>query len=74
MTDGNSAYAGEFEGVAPYCCSRSAFPAPTRVGVETHPAFAGHANAWTRKGKEDWLLEIRIGKRAKDAGWVTGGD
>jgi len=74
MTDGNSAYAGEFEGLAPYCCSRSAFPAPTRVGVETHPAFAGHSYAWTRKGKEDWLLEIRIGSRADDTGRVAGRD
>jgi hypothetical protein len=26
-------------------CSRPAFLAPTRVGVETHPAFAGHVTA-----------------------------
>ena len=53
---------------------RSAGQTPTRVGVETHPAFAGHAYAWTRNAKEDWLLEIRIGNRANDAGWVASGD
>ena len=53
MTDGNSAYTGEFEGLAPY-------------GVP-------HATG-AKDGKEDWLLEIRIGKRANDAGRVTSSD
>ena len=53
MTDGNSAYAGEFEGLAPY-------------GVP-------HATG-AKDGKEDWLLEIRIGNRANDAGRVAGRD
>ena len=53
MTDGNSAYAGEFEGLAPY-------------GVP-------HATG-AKDGKEDWLLEIRIGSRADDTGRVAGGD
>ena len=30
--------------------------------------------AQTRNAKEDWLLEIRIGNRANDAGRVAGGD
>ena len=52
MTDGNSAYAGEFEGLAPY-------------GVP-------HATG-AKDGKEDWLLEIRIGNRANGAGRVSCG-
>ena len=53
MTDGNSAYTGEFEGLAPY-------------GVP-------HATG-AKDGKKDWLLEIRAGNRANDAGWVAGRD
>jgi len=43
-------------------------------GVKAHPAFAGHAYAWTRNAKEDWLLQIRIGNRANDASRVAGSD
>ena len=36
-------------------------------------AWVAHVKG-AKDGKEDWLLEIRIGKRANHAGWVTGGD
>ena len=60
MTDGNSAFAEEFAGLAPYYCARQA---PTRV-----------RGKGAKDGKEDWLLEIRIGNRANNASWVAGGD
>jgi len=37
--------------------AREGRKAPTRVGVETHPAFAGHAYAWTRNAKEFQMWE-----------------
>ena len=46
--------------LAPYWCSRKA---PTRVRGKD-----------AKDGKEDWLLEIRIGNRANDTGRVAGGD
>ena len=43
--------------LAPYCCSRIA---PKRV-----------RGKGAKDGKEDWLLEIRIGDRADDTGRVA---
>jgi hypothetical protein len=36
-------------------------------------AWVAHVKG-AKDGKEDWLLEIRIGNRANDAGWVASGD
>ena len=46
--------------LAPYCCARQA---PMRVRGKD-----------AKDGKEDWLLDIRVGNRANDASRVAGSD